>query len=128
MASEKRLARRLRVDHKIQIRWAEGCGRERSAQGSCIDITRRGMALLVRERIPVGTQIHLREKELQLIGMAVVRNHREQRGWYQMGLEFCGALLTPHDVLNRLKDVGVEDGQKADKSGQEDAVTQGEAK
>jgi len=128
MASEKRLARRLRVEQKVQIRWAEECGRERTAAGACIDITRRGMAVMVRERIPLGTQIHLREKELQLIGMAVVRNQREERGWYQTGLEFCGALLTPHEVLNRLEHIGVEDGQQADKSGKEDAVTQGEAK
>ncbi len=69
------------------------------------------MAVLVQGRIPIGTQIHLREKALQLIGMAVVRNQREQRGWDRTGLEFCGALLTPHEVLNRLEHVGVEDGQ-----------------
>ena len=111
MASEKRLACRLQIEQKVLLRWAEGCGRERSSQGSCVDITRRGMAVMVRERIPVGTQIHLREKELQLIGMAVVKNQREQRGWYHTGLEFCGALLTPHEVLNRLEHVSVENSQ-----------------
>ncbi len=83
-------------------------------QGNCLDITRRGMAVLIRERIPLGTHVHLREKELQLIGMAVVRNQLEQRGWYRTGLEFCGALLTPQEVLNRLQNVGVENGQQAD--------------
>ena len=113
MANEKRLAPRLAVEKKVGMRWAEACGRERSVQGTCIDITRRGMAVMVRERIPVGTQIHLREKELQLIGMAVVRNQLEKRGWYQTGLEFCGALLTPHEVLNRLEHVSVENSQQA---------------
>ena len=111
MANEKRLTRRLAVDQKVGLRWAEACGRERSVQGTCLDITRRGMAVSIRERIPVGTHVHLREKELQLIGTAIVRNQREQRGWYQTGLEFCGALLTPHEVLHRLEHVGVEDGQ-----------------
>lgn len=58
------------------------------------------MGVLLRERLAPGSFVHLREKDMQLVGTAVVRYQEDRKGIYYTGLEFCGGLLAPREILN----------------------------
>jgi hypothetical protein len=38
---------------------------------------------------------------LQLVGTAVVRYQEDRRGTYYTGIEFCGGMFTPRELLRR---------------------------
>lgn len=71
------------------------------------------MGVLMQEKIVAGSYVHVRENSLQLVGTALVRYQRDIRGRYWTGLEFCGGMLTPREVLDNLPRtaVGVEQSQ-----------------
>jgi hypothetical protein len=113
MPTEKRLCSRIGLQQNVRLRWIEPNGRERSATAQVCDLARRGMGVLIEEKIVAGSYVHVRENSLQLVGTALVRYQRDMRGRYWTGLEFCGGMLTPREVLASLPGaaVSVEKGQ-----------------
>lgn len=99
MPSEKRLAPRCELNRPVRLRWTDSAGRECSALAHVQNLGRRGMGVTLRERLAPGSFVHLREKDLQLVGTAVVRYQEDRRGLYYIGIEFCGGMLTPHEIL-----------------------------
>lgn len=99
MPTEKRLAPRCELKRPVRFRWIEPSGREYSALAEMQNLGRRGMGVLLRERLTPGSFVHLRERDLQLVGTAVVRYQEDRRGLFYTGLEFCGGLLAPRELL-----------------------------
>ncbi len=99
MPSEKRLAPRCEISRPVRLRWLEPSGREYSTVAQVENLARRGMGVILRERIAPGSFVHLREKEMQLVGTAVVRYQEDRKGIFYTGLEFCGGLLAPRELL-----------------------------
>lgn len=99
MPSEKRLAPRCEFSRSVRLRWIEPSGREYSTLAQVQNLGRRGMGVMLRERLAPGSFVHLREKEMQLVGTAVVRYQEDRKGIYYTGLEFCGGLLAPREMF-----------------------------
>lgn len=100
MPSEKRLTSRCEFSRPMRLRWIEPSGREYSTLAQVQNLSRRGMGVMLRERLAAGSFVHLREKDMQLVGTAVVRYQEDRKGIYHMGLEFCGGLMAPHEILS----------------------------
>lgn len=99
MPSEKRLTNRSAVNRSIRLRWIDSAGRNASAKGEIQNLGRRGMGIFLRERLQKGATVQLTERDLQLVGKAIVRFQEDRKGRYYTGLEFVGGLLAPHELL-----------------------------
>jgi hypothetical protein len=100
MPTEKRQAPRCSLNRSVRLRWTEPSGREFSAMADVQNLARRGMGVMLRERLTPGEFVHLREKDLRLVGTAVVRYQEDRKGVYYTGLEFCGGMFTPREFLS----------------------------
>jgi len=99
MASEKRYTERRKVNHAIRLKWIDSSGRDTFARAEIQNLGRRGMGILLRERLQRGLTVYLSERNLQLVGKAVVRYQEDRKGRYYTGLEFIGGLLAPHELI-----------------------------
>ena len=95
MPSEKRLTNRRAVSRLIRLQWIDSAGRNVFVQGELQNLGRRGMGILLRARLPKGAMVQLAERDLQLVGTAIVRYQEDRKGMYYTGLEFLGGLLAP---------------------------------
>jgi hypothetical protein len=95
MPTEKRLTNRRADSRLIRLQWIDSAGRHVFVQGELQNLGRRGMGVLLRERLPKGEMVQLAERDLQLVGTAVVRHQENRKGLYYTGLEFLGGLLAP---------------------------------
>lgn len=100
MATEKRFTSRTGLNRSIRVKWIDAAGRNAFAQAEVQNLGRRGMGVLLRERLQRGCTVYLAERDLQLVGKAVVRYQEDRKGKYYTGLEFCGGLLAPLELLD----------------------------
>jgi hypothetical protein len=99
MPSEKRFTNRSAVSRSIRLKWIDSRGCNAFAQGEVQNLGRRGMGILLRERLQKGATVQLAERDLQLVGKAIVRYQEDRKGQYYTGLEFVGGLLAPRELL-----------------------------
>ncbi|MCA2970364.1 MAG: hypothetical protein INH43_17760 [Acidobacteriaceae bacterium] len=99
MATEKRFANRKGLARSIRLKWIDAMGRNAFAQAEVKNLGRRGMGVLLRERLQRGSTVYLAERDWPLVGTAVVRYQEDRKGKFYTGLEFSGGLLAPLELI-----------------------------
>ena len=91
---------RIQYGGVVFISWKTFDGQRNHVLGRCLDVSERGMALMLATRIPVGSFVKVRAEGLNLDGSATVRRFKRLAGGYVLGLELSE--LLDLDVLGEL--------------------------
>jgi hypothetical protein len=70
-----------------------------AAQGRCVDLAARGMAVHVADPIEAGTLVFLRIPTHGLLGFAWVRHCRTAEGGHVLGLQFRDKLMREREPM-----------------------------
>jgi len=83
------------LDSEVSLSWEDAHGAIRFCQGMCVDVSERGMGILVPDEIPLRSYVNFRIKVLDFTGSGSVRSTRRKGLRFQVGLEFSGTLRLP---------------------------------
>jgi hypothetical protein len=97
-SKDPRDTRRKLFEGTVLIGWTDGY-EEKYNRGTAMDISDRGLKLLVPEPIPTGEFVTIRSDEVDLAGSARVRHCIRKQGRFLVGLEFTRGLRLHHDLL-----------------------------
>ncbi|SRR5581483_4134833 len=90
---DKRTYERTRLRGSIEFTWVDPDGNACSALGNCINISPTGLCVELPCEIPVGAQLEVRTKTVDLPGPLTVRNCRRCGPWFRIGLQFANLLI-----------------------------------
>jgi len=89
---ELRKDNRLGRGGKVNLTWADEHGHPYASNGECVDISIKGIKVMVDSEIPTRTVVTLKSPQLVLHGSASVRSCTRIGARYVMGLEFVGGM------------------------------------
>jgi hypothetical protein len=81
---------RYPLSAKIRVLWEDADGQHRVCPAHLVEISERGMRILVDVQMTARTYVSVNELELGIMGRGSVRYCRYQKGKYAVGLEFSG--------------------------------------
>jgi len=84
---------RSSLDARISLSWEDSQGVPRFSRGRCVDISERGLGVLLDVEVPLRSYVNFRIEELGFAGTGSVRSVRYKGLQYLVGLEFAGTLL-----------------------------------
>lgn len=79
---------RLALSGTVRLVWQDGSGREKFANGRCLDVSQSGLRMELPEAIPVRSYVTVRADKVGVAAHAAVRHCSAARGKYIVGLEF----------------------------------------
>lgn len=83
---------RVPLDSVIRLTWQDQNGLQRVAKGKCVDISERGLGILVEENVPLRSYVQFRVEKIGFTGSGSVRYVTRKGLRYVLGLEFAGTL------------------------------------
>ena len=83
---------RIQYAGVVFVSWKTFDGQRNHVLGRSLDISERGIALMLATRIPVGSFVKVRAEGLKLDGSATVRRFARLPGGYVLGLELSESL------------------------------------
>ena len=86
---------RALLDSEVNLSWEDAQGVHRHSRGKCVNVSERGLGLLVPDEIPVRSYVNFRVESLRFVGSGSVRSIRRKGPKYAVGLEFAGTLRLP---------------------------------
>ena len=89
------------LNSEVSLSWEDARGVHRLSKGKCVNISERGLRVLVSDEIPVRSYVSFRVKSLRFSGGGSVRNARRQGLRFEIGIEFSGALRLPQIAQNK---------------------------
>ena len=98
--AELRRHPRIQYAGVVFLSWKTFEGQRNHVLGRSLDVSERGIALMLATRIPVGSFVRVRAEGLNLDGSATVRRFARLPGGYVLGLELNESL--DPDVLAEL--------------------------
>jgi hypothetical protein len=89
---EKGTRRELRTEGegKVRLEWPDALRGRQVVVARALDISERGMKVVLANPIATGTYVQIKSKDYDLAGMAGVKHCTRQKLGYQVGLEFSG--------------------------------------
>jgi len=98
--AELRRHPRIQYAGVVFLSWKTFEGHRNHVLGRSLDVSERGIALMLATRIPVGSFVRVRAEGLNLDGSATVRRFARLPGGFVLGLELSESL--DPDVLAEL--------------------------
>ena len=98
--AELRRHPRIQYAGIVFLSWKTFDGQRNHVLGRSLDVSERGIALMLATRIPVGSFVRVRAEVLNLDGSATVRRFARLPGGFVLGLELSESL--DPDVLAEL--------------------------
>jgi len=98
--AELRRHPRIQYAGIVFLSWKTFDGQRNHVLGRSLDVSERGIALMLATRIPVGSFVRVRAEGLNLDGSATVRRFARLPGGYVLGLELSESL--DPDILAEL--------------------------
>lgn len=92
--SERRSCPRIEYSGVVFVSWRTFDGQLNHALGRALDISERGMGVVIALRIPVGSFVKVQADGLNLDSSATVRRIGRMPGGYVLGLELSESLDT----------------------------------
>jgi hypothetical protein len=86
--AEHRREIRFPLTGKFRMLWSDAEGRDHISRAELVNVSVRGIKLLVDRQIPARTYVMVNERELGIMGRGSVRYCRPEKGKYAIGIEF----------------------------------------
>lgn len=94
MSQEMALRRHTRspLDSTVRLGWQDDQGVQRVVKGRCVDISARGIGILLDESVPLRSYLQFRVEGLYFAGSGSVRSVSRRGMKFLVGIEFAGTL------------------------------------
>jgi hypothetical protein len=79
---EQRLTPRKPAQSRVWVRWVDDEGMPLGGRARSVDVSERGLRVLLDHRVNPYSYVHIESHELKLAGLAIVRHcSRQGMGW-----------------------------------------------
>jgi len=92
---------RFEMSSDIYLSWSDSQGVTLQCKGKGVDISERGLGVLVNEVIPERTYVNFRVKDIDFTGIGSVRSVKRKGLQLLMGIEYTGATQVQQSLFDR---------------------------